>query len=237
MIRDWRRIAAAAVCAALSAGGVLAQEAQFDVTLQGLRVAEMSVTGTVTDGRYAVAVMIRSDGLAGIVKRVRFAAQSDGRVTDGPGRGGFAPARYSEQADTGRRQSQVEIVYDGDVPQVLTYSSPRPDGPDLLDPATQGDTLDPATALFAGLRDLPAGQGCAVDFAVFDGRRRSAYALSGDGVTCTGTYRRVAGYTPEEMAERSRFPIEVTYAPEGDRMRVVAATVQTIYGKVRLKRR
>jgi len=223
-----------ALACGLSAGAGLAEEAQFDVTLAGIQVAEMTLTGDVTDDRYAVQVMIRSDGLAGIVRRIRFEARADGMAATGPG---FAPARYAEQADTGRRQSQVEMVYDGGVPRVLTYSSPRPDGPEVLDPGTQGGTLDPATALFAGLRDLPAGQGCNLEFAVFDGRRRSAYSLSGDGVTCKGDYRRIAGYTAEEMAERSRFPVEVVYAPEADRMRVVEASVQTIYGKVRLKRR
>jgi hypothetical protein len=39
------------------------------------------------------------------------------------------------------------------------------------------------------------------------------------------------------MAERTRFPIEITYAPEERVMRVIAASVQTVYGKVRLKRR
>lgn len=224
-----------AVLFGLSAGAAQAQEAIFDVTLAGVPVAEMTVEGRTTDGRYAVAVMIRSNGLVGMIRHLRFESRSEGRIArDGDS---FVPDRYTEQADTGRRQSQVEMVYAEGVPQTVVYSSPRPDGPDLVDPATQGGTLDPATALFAGLRDRPAGQGCKAGFAVFDGRRRSAYSLSGDGLTCTGEYRRIAGYTPEEMAERSSFPLQVVYAAEGDVMRVVEARVQTIYGKVRLKRR
>lgn len=229
--RGIRGLMAVVLCWAY-VGLAAAEEAQFDVTLQGLKVAELSMASAVTNGRYRVRVTIRSDGLAGVVRRVRFTGDAEGRVA-----GRFAPVRYNEEADTGRRQSDVEIVYDAGVPKVLAYTSPRPDGPELLDPATQVGTLDPATALFAGLRDLPAGQGCTVAYDVFDGRRRSAFALSGDGVTCTGEYRRIAGYTPEEMAERSRFPLEVTYAPEGGTMRVVEASAQTVYGKVRLKRR
>lgn len=222
----------AVVCGA-TVGAARAQDVTFDVTLAGVRVAEMTVDGKTADGRYGVAVTIRSEGLAGVVKRIRFESRADGRVASG----GFVPARYREQADTGRRQSQVEMVYDGGVPRVVTYTSPRPDDADLLDPATQGGTLDPATALFAGLRDLSAGQGCTTEFTVFDGRRRAVYSLAGDGTTCTGSYRRVAGYSPAEMAERSSFAIEVTYALAGARLQVVAASVQTIYGKVRLNRR
>lgn len=224
-----------ALAGGLTPGVAWAQDATFDVTLAGVRVAEMTVAGRQAAGRYAVSVMIRSDGLAGVVRRIRFASRAEGRITgDGAE---IVPEFYSETADTGRRQSQVEMVFDAGVPQVLTYTSPRPDGPELVDPATQGGALDPATALFAGLRDRPAGQGCRAAFAVFDGRRRADYALSGKGATCTGTYRRIAGYTPEEMAERSSFPLEVIYEPQGDVLRVVEASVQTIYGKVRLKRR
>ncbi|MGL6210463.1 MAG: DUF3108 domain-containing protein [Paracoccaceae bacterium] len=231
MIRHLQQLllAGALGFSAMAAG---AETADFDVTLKGLKVAELSLTSSVAGGDYDVQLTIRSEGLAGVVKRVRFAAAAQGGIGNS-----FAPVRYVEKADTGRRQSDVEIVYDGGVPQVLRYTSPRKDGPELLDPATQGGTLDPATALYVGLRDLPAGQSCAADFAVFDGRRRSAFSLSGDGVTCTGSYRRIAGYTSEEMAERTRFPIEMTYAPEEGVMRVIEASVQTIYGKVRLKRR
>ncbi len=228
-----RAVLGLAIVCGVASGAARAQDATFDVTLAGVRVAEMTIDSMVGDGRYAVVVMIRSDGLAGVVRRIRFESRAEGRIT----RDGLVPDRYSDRADTGRRQSQVEMVYDAGVPSVLTYTSPRPDGSDLVDPATQGGTLDPASALFAGLRDRPTGQGCDVAFAVFDGRRRAAYAASGDGAVCTATYRRVAGYTPEEMAERSRFPLELVYAPKGDAMQVVEASVQTIYGKVRLKRR
>jgi len=213
-------------------GSAGAEEARFDVLLAGVRVAEISLTGTEADGRYAVDLSVRSEGLAGIVARIRFRATAQGLLAEE-----FVPTRYSEKADTGRRKSDVEMVYDRGVPEVITYVSPRPDGPDLLDPAAQGGTLDPATAMFAGLRDLPAGQNCAVRFDVFDGRRRSTYAQSGEGGVCRGLYRRIAGYTAEEMAERTRFEIEMIYAPEGDGLRVIEASLQTIYGKVRLKRR
>ncbi len=209
-----------------------AEVARYDVTLQGIRVAEMTLTTTLTETTYDIRVMIRSEGMAGVVKRIRFESTATGRI-----RQTFAPDRYTETADTGRRQSQVEMTYTAGTPTVLTYTSPRPDGPEVLDPADQTGSFDPATALFAGLRDLRVGQTCTTAFTVFDGRRRAAVTLSGDGSACTGEYRRVAGYTAEELAERTRFALEILYTPEGDTLRVTEASVQTIYGKVRLKRR
>lgn len=219
--------------AALSLGfPAMAEVASYDITLQGIRVAEMTLTAATTATTYDVRVAIRSEGLAGIVRRIRFDSAANG-AWGAP----MSPIRYTETADTGRRQSQVEMVYDGGTPTIVTYTSPRADGPELLNPADQTGTLDPATALFAGLRDLPAGQTCTTAFAVFDGRRRASVTLTGKGTTCTGEYRRIAGYTPDELAERTRFPLEILYAPEGDTLRVIEASVQTIYGKVRLKRR
>jgi len=209
-----------------------ADVARYDVTLQGVRVAEMTLTTTLTETTYDVRLMIRSEGLAGVVNRFRFESIAKGRIGQT-----FAPDRYTETADTGRRLSQVEMTYIKGIPEILTYTSPRPDGAELLNPADQSGTLDPATALFAGLRDLAVGQTCTTAFTVFDGRRRAAVTLSGDGSACTGEYRRVAGYTPEEMAERTRFALEILYAPDGETLRVTEASVQTIYGKVRLKRR
>jgi len=220
------------VLAAGAAGNAGAEEATFDVTLRGVKVAELQVAGSEGGDSYSVAVAIRSDGLAGVVRRFRFQSSSAGRLDDG-----FRPLRYAETVDTGKRQSEAEIVYKRGVPQVIRYASPRPDTAEVLDPATQGGTLDPATALYAGLRDRAPGAACALDIAVFDGRRRSETRIAGEGLVCTGTYRRVAGYTPDEMAERSVFPLEVVYAAEGDVLRVIEASAQTIYGKVRLKRR
>jgi hypothetical protein len=103
--------------------------------------------------------------------------------------------------------------------------------------------VDILTALYATLRDAEAGSECNRSFAMYDGRRASRLTLGAPaavegGVTCPGEYRRVAGFPPEDMAEKTRFPFTLTYAPAPDgRMRVVEVSMDTLYGSAKLIRR
>lgn len=99
--------------------------------------------------------------------------------------------------------------------------------------------LDPASAV---LVVLSGPQICGQGFQVFDGQRLSALALEAgasgdDGIRCAGHYRRIAGYRPQDMAERQEFALRLRYVAEGAGHVLAEAEVQTLYGKVRLKRR
>ena len=79
---------------------------------------------------------------------------------------------------------------------------------------------------------------------MFDGRRRSQVVLkspkplSDGGVSCSGEYRRLEGFSEKEMAEKQRFPFVMTLAlTDGDMMQVTEISMDTLYGKGRLKRR
>jgi hypothetical protein len=211
----------------------------FDVTLKGLRAATLSFAGEQNGDAYAVTGKLESRGLAAMVRKVRYDATARGSARGGK----YVPAAYSEKADTGKRKSASVMEYRRGVPQVKSYDPPRDPRPDDLDAAKQGGTVDPLTALYATLRDVDAGQECKVALQMFDGRRRSQIALSGrkaegDRVTCRGEYRRVAGFSAEDMAEKTRFPFVLTYAPhEAGRMRVVTVTTETLYGTATLTRR
>jgi hypothetical protein len=111
-----------------------------------------------------------------------------------------------------------------------------------VDPATQGGTLDPMTALFALLRDVPRADVCRLDVPVFDGRRVSRVSTrgpktEGDRIVCDGEYRRVEGFSERQMREKARFPFSITYAPAGDRYRVERIAIDTLYGRATLDRR
>jgi hypothetical protein len=217
----------------------LVDQHTFDVTLKGLRAATLSFSGEQSGNAYAVSGKLESRGLAALVRKVRYDATVRGSAKGGR----YTPAAYSEKADTGKRKSASVMEYRKGVPQVKSYDPPRDPKPGDLNPAKQGGTVDPLTALYATLRDVDAGQECKVALQMFDGRRRSQIALSGrkaegDTVTCRGEYRRVAGFSAEEMAEKTRFPFVLTYAPtDGGRMRVVTVTTETLFGTATLTRR
>ncbi|HSF64530.1 MAG TPA: DUF3108 domain-containing protein [Paracoccaceae bacterium] len=239
-----RRIApalalAVALAPALPAASA-AEPAVFDVTLKGLRAATLRIDGTEGDGRYAVTGRLESRGLAAMVRKVRFDAQASGAVAAD---GTLQPASFAEQTDTGSRQSEAVIDYAGGVPQVKVALPERKARDYDVDPSTQGGTVDPLTALYATLRDVDAGRECNLSLRMFDGRRASALTLGApeakDGrVTCAGEYRRVAGFSPKDMAEKTRFPFRLTYAPGPDgRMQVVEVAMDTLYGSARMERR
>ena len=220
------------------AAPVWAEQVVFDLSIRGLRAGTLTFAGQEEAGRYSVSGRLESAGLVGMVRRVRYDGQAQGVLRNGR----FTPARYSEQADTGRRQSESVMEYRRGVPQVKVYNPPRDPNTDGLDPATQGGTVDPLTALFATLRDVPAGQECNRKLTLFDGKRRSQIVLGApqpteSGVACPGEYRRLEGFSADDVAEKSRFPFTVQMVPVGQMMRVTEVTMESLYGNARLKRR
>lgn len=212
--------------------------AEFDLVMMGLTVGAVRFTGSQDGQSYAVTGKLETTGLVAFLKQVSYDAESAGTVA---GRK-FVPQRYREKADTGERQSEAVMEYIAGVPQVKAYNPPRPPRKTDVDPASQGGTLDPLSALYAALRDAAPGQECNLTVPMFDGRRASRLTLSAPqpaddgGVTCSGEYRRVAGFTRKDMKKKTVFPFTLRYAPVDGRMRVVEVTMDTLYGQARMVR-
>ena len=236
----WRRLALAVLAAVLAASSSHADDpVVFDLSIRGVRAGTLSFSGEATAGRYAVSGRLESAGLVGLVRQVRYDGQAEGSLRQGR----FTPARYSEQADTGKRQSESVMQYRRGIPQVKVYNPPRDLGSDGIDPATQGGTVDPLTALFATLRDVAPGTECNQTLTMFDGKRRSQLVLGAPspvegGIACPGEYRRLAGFSADDMAEKTRFPFTLRLVPgTSGLMQVDEVTMESIYGNARLKRR
>lgn len=235
------RLAALAVAVLPFAAGAepVRDSARFDLVMLGLTAGTLVFDGSEEDGRYSVTGRLASGGLLTMIRKVSYDATAEGRVSAAS----YSPNRYVEKADTGRRQSQAEIVWQGGVPELRAYSPPRTPRKTDVDPATQTGSVDPLTALYATLRDASPGAECDRALAMFDGRRASRLTLGkpepmGNRVTCPGEYRRVAGFSQKDMEEKTRFPFTLTYAPAQDgRMQVVEVSMETLYGRARLLRR
>ena len=213
--------------------------AVFDVSIRGISAATLSLSGAVEGKSYAATGVLKSSGILGFLKKIRYDASVAGRAVDGR----YTPSRYTEKADTGKRKSEAVMAYKSGVPQVKSYNPPRPPRVEEIAPSTQGGTVDPLTALFAVVRDVPAAEACNLKLVLFDGRRRSQVVLGkpsakGDAITCAGEYRRLKGFSPEDMAEKSRFQFQLTYEDAGNGMvHVTEISMDTLYGKGRMIRR
>jgi len=231
---------AVAVTPALAPAADLTDLIVFDVVLKGLRAGKLTLRGSVEGTAYEASGTLESAGLVRLVRKVKYVAEASGTLKNGR----YTPARYSEVADTGKRVSESVVEYRNGVPQVKVYNPPRPPIATDVNPATQGGTLDPLTALYATLRDVPAAEACTLAVVMFDGKRRSQITLSapepvaGGGVACAGEYRRLAGFTDTEMADKVAFPFRLIYVPVGEgMMRVNLIETDTTFGQGLLRRR
>ncbi|MFC3613934.1 DUF3108 domain-containing protein [Lutimaribacter marinistellae] len=209
----------------------------YTVRALGVTVGQLQVSGRVTDNAFAVRAQFTTSGLVGAVKGVRFVMESQGARRGDR----FIPSRYSEDMDTGRRESRVQLVWKGGVARA-TGSEVGDRGPYAVTDAQQKGAVDPLTAMFIVLRDQPRDDLCRMSQRIYDGERLTEIALTGrsedgDTVTCTGLYRRVAGYSPEKLAEKSRFPLTVTYTPAGELMQMQSVRADTTYGPATITRR
>jgi hypothetical protein len=208
----------------LPAAPAAAETLVFDVTLAGLRVATLRLETEEDGRRYAVLGRIATTGAAGALRPVRFDATAEGSLKGNLPR----PSAYAGEVDTGRRQSAARLVWTGGAPLAEDGAS-GPKG-----------AVDPLSALFAGLRDR--GDPCDLALTVFDGEREArvevAEAAADTGVSCRGTYTRVAGYPPEDLARRRRFDFTARFEPLPDgRFRLVEMVTDTAFGQAVLRRR
>ena len=214
-------------------------KATFDVVIRGVSAASLSFSAAQEGNRYAVSGLLKSAGVAALLRKISYNATAKGAVSGT----NYTPSSYVEQADTGKKKSTSKMTYSRGVPSAVQYTPPREGRDKDVNPATMGGTVDTLTALYAILRDVDAGQECKISLKMYDGRYVSSIAIAkptkrGDAVTCNGQYRRIAGFKAEEMAERTTFPFTLTYQPmTNGRMRVTEVAMESIYGKAAMKRR
>ncbi|MGD9863730.1 MAG: DUF3108 domain-containing protein [Pseudodonghicola sp.] len=224
------------ICAALllAPSGAVAEPiaARYAVQALGVRVGELVLTGSLEDRHYTVSSQFRTTGLAGALARVRFVLQASGTRAGAR----FFPTAYREEMNTGQRESRAQLSYDGGIARAAL-----PGAPAVADSIQRG-AVDPLTAILMVLRDREDDGLCDLRQRVFDGERLSEIALTGGEerageIVCTGLYRRLAGYPPEELRRRRDFALQIHYAAEAGAMRARRIRVETVYGPALLLRR
>lgn len=225
--------AALAVLAALA--GPAAADV-WQVRLGPLRAAELLLDGTETGGDYRVVAQLHTTGLVRLAARVSYVAEVAGAL----GAAGLRPARYREAADTGRRQSQAALVWErARLARIELVESGAAAGER---PQPEAGSVDPLTALWTVARPRPAAGACDLTLALFDGRRVSRLWLgpaepAPEGLLCRGEYRRLAGFTAEDMAERAAFPLAAVYRVEAGQAVLERVELDTLFGRARIERR
>ncbi|MFC0281164.1 DUF3108 domain-containing protein [Falsigemmobacter intermedius] len=225
---------------AVPAAAETRQEARFDLEIRGIRMGQLVYSAVEKDGSYAISGTVQTTGLAGMLRKMRYDAKVQGRITSR----GYAPVRYDQSGGAGNRYSEETVTWSGGVPRITRREPPRSPGGNDADPARQRGTVDTLTTIYATLRDVPQSEACKSGLVMFDGRYRMELQLSraqparDGGVTCNGAYIRREGFSAAEMAERVQFPFTLHYRPDGaGNLRVAQVTMESLYGNARLVRR
>ncbi|AML50245.1 DUF3108 domain-containing protein [Falsihalocynthiibacter arcticus] len=231
------------VATLLAIGGTTAQaqaeNGDFKLYIGGIPAGQLTISAQNNGKAYQVAGYVRSTGLIGSLVKVSYKAQVKGAVKNGK----LSPQSYAEQADTGRREQSSQLNYKNGVPQVLKLDPPRTKRDYDVNPAGQKGTLDPLSMIYSTLRNVEESNACTLNQKMFDGRRLSEIVLgapskNGNEISCSGVYRRLGGFSPEDMQERTDFRFTLTYGALSDgRYGVQRISSESLFGKVVIKRK
>lgn len=232
-----RTLACAAALAVALPAQAAEESAAFNVSFAGIRAGVLAFRGAEQGGSYTVHGSARASGLLSAL----FDAEID-TVAQGTVHGNAYSPRMAREV-TAKPDDQRERRYDfsaAGVPRI-TNTPPRDPRPGDAPAAQQAGTVDTTTAAYAILRDRPAALACDLDLAIYDGRKRHRIVfdrMGTDGLTCSGTYSRVAGFSADEIAEQRNWPLTLRYARQPDgALRVDRLTFPTSFGTARIARR
>lgn len=220
------------------------EELQYVVRGLGLKLGELWVASRSTNSRYRTISRFATTGALRTIAKVRFDLQSEGRWRNS--RQQPEPRSYTEDINTGRRQSKANLSYVGGIPRVETSAADQTveteqETPPPVNPLTQRGTIDPATALLLAAGPHPEGRLCDLDQAVFDGARRTRLVLSPPlateaGFTCRGALIREAGYTEKQLRKDGSFDLSLNYVRRRDGQYIlIGGRVETVYGPITLE--
>jgi hypothetical protein len=155
----------------------------------------------------------------------------------------FYSKKYLGNARTGSRNSKVKMHWSSKRPVVDTYTPTREKRNYDITPSKQGGTMDLLTAAYVTFKTVAAKDLCNVTHKMFDGRRRSQLSLgkpkvSGKIATCSGNYKRIAGFSPHQLKKGVNFPFTMYYEQQDDgNYRFKVFTSAATFGKIRAVRK
>lgn len=208
---------------------------RFDLRIVGFHAGILDLAATETDSAYAARSLFHTTGLLGALKRLRADLSVQGRVTGGR----LQPYDYAEAIDNGRRVTDLRVRFAPGIPRLIsgdTGSTAPPADTRRLDAV-----IDPLTLLYLAVRDQPGDTLCRMTADIFDGHRHARFTLNGrqeqgKTITCTGHYRRIAGYGGD-AGKSDDVAISVDYVANGSGWRAARLAVETWLGPAVLERR
>lgn len=190
------------------------QTHQFEVRLFGFPVGALGLTEQQGAKGYSASAEFRTKGLAGALRKVGFVMQTRGRVVNGR----LDPRRYSENVNTGERQSSGTTVF-----------------------TPQDKRIDPLTALLIGVAARGPKEGCAENVLVFDGKRTHRFTMqtttkTPERLVCRGAFMREKGYSPAQLKQLKGYQFTAIYEKRDSGYTFSQGKASTLHGPVTIHR-
>lgn len=208
--------------------------AVYDLYLGGIKAGEMVLGYWVGDATYRAEAVLQTSGLAALIYKASFSAESTGAVAEGV----LAPERFAAQSAMEDKAQWVEMTFGAAGPAGVSAEPPFVPKPWEVDPAAQTGATDPIAAAISALAPRPVGEICNRTEDIFDGRRRYEVELGAPEphqgrIRCAAVYRRVAGFKPKLMDRQREFPFDIWFEERADGLaHVKRAAGESIYGLV-----
>lgn len=230
-----------ALAAAFAGGsaGAIEDAAAFNVSFGGIRAGVIALRAEQSGGQYTAHGSARPSGLLAALFEAEIDTVASGAVSGNT----YRPRMAKEVTAKTDERTERSFRYAADGVPSVTRTPPRGPSAHAAPPDAQAGTVDTTTAAYAILRDRRPELACQLDIAVYDGRRRHRIELTTprpteDGLRCTGRYTRVAGFSPEDMAGQTVWPLTLDYTRRpGGALRVDRLSFPTSFGRARITRR
>ncbi len=205
----------------------------------GIKAGTIIVNGNETASAYAVRGVLAPSFLLRTIKDVGYSGSASGKNR----KGRFYTRKYDGHARTGSRNSIVNMHWKNNRPVVDRYSPERARRDYDITPSKQVGTKDLLTSAYLTFKTVAAKDLCNTTHKMFDGRRQSQISIgkpkiSAKTATCTGSYKRVAGFSAHQMTKGVNFPFTMYYEQQDDGLyRFKEFTSAATFGKIRAIRK
>jgi len=216
-----------------------AENIRLNLYAFGIKAGTISINAAETPTAYALNGAVVPTSLLKKIKDIGYTGSASGKIKNNV----FAVRKYAGNARTGSRNSIVDMQWKNGRPVLNSYKPERERRDYDITPSKQTGTTDLLTSAYVTFKTTSADVLCNSKRKMFDGRRVSELSLgapqiSGTTATCSGNYKRLAGFSPSKMKKKVNFPFSVRYEQLDDgTYRFQEFTAEASIGKIRATRK
>jgi hypothetical protein len=164
-------------------------QASYTAYFSGFSVVTVDASIDLGAEAYRVAATMRTTGMLAMIVRGEQVTLVEGRVQPAASPFALAPSRFLTEGTWRSTLRRVAMGWTGGQPEVLSLVPATQDEREPVPPELQRNTVDTMTALAALVRQAAATGSCDGSAQVFDGRRRSDFTATTDGMETLEAHR------------------------------------------------